>query len=649
MVVDISKFAIKGLTYGSFCGRISTRYVSFFDPDVRRGREKADMEYLLLRKKAYSLPLKPGVYQMKDASGKIIYVGKAKKLRNRVSSYFINEGGHGPKTETMVSHVSDFDVIITSTEWEALVLENTLIKLHKPKYNILLKDDKGYPFIRVDPKLPYPEFTVVPRIEEDGARYFGPYAGRRAAFSVLDTIFETFRLPTCSRKFPRDIGKGRPCLDYQLGKCIGVCADASFDEYRSMVDGAVLLLSGKYEDVAARLRTEMEEAAEALEFERAARLRDRLAALKRIGDRQKVVAAKAPDTDIVAFYAGEGRSAAAVLHYFEGTLFSKDVHITAAASREEAPELLEDFLRQFYTEGSFIPAEIVCWPPLEDPALMEKWLSGIAEHPVRLPRPTRERRRFIDMAMLNARDEAERAAARAGRQSKLPGLLQDMLKLSKKPVRIESYDISNTAGGETVGGMVVFVDGKPKKSQYRKFKIKDIEGQNDYAAMQQVLTRRFTRLLEGDEKFSEMPDLLLIDGGEGHVHASREALDALGISCEIRGMVKDDRHRTRAIVDEDGAEVWIKSNQTVFSFIGTVQEEVHRYAIGYHRKLRAKTGAGSELDRIPGIGPQRRNALLAHFKSMDAIRSAAVQELQLVIPEAAAQAVYAYFHEGDAK
>ena len=607
------------------------------------------MEYLQLRKKAYSLPLKPGVYQMKDASGKIIYVGKAKKLRNRVSSYFINEGGHGPKTETMVSHVSDFDVIITSTEWEALVLENTLIKLHKPKYNILLKDDKGYPFIRVEPKLPYPEFTVVPRIEEDGARYFGPYAGRRVAFSVLDTIFETFRLPTCSRKFPRDIGKARPCLDFQLGKCIGVCAGVDYDEYRTLIDGAIGLLSGRYEDLAKQMKEEMEQAAEALEFERAAHLRDRLAALKRVGDRQKVVAAKAPDTDIVAFYAGEGRSAAAVLHYFEGTLFSKDVHITSGADREDAPELLEAFLRQFYTEGSFIPAEILCWPPVEDAELMEKWLSDIAGHSVKLSRPTREKRKFIDMAMVNARDEAERAAARAGRQSRLPQMLMEMLKLSKKPVRIESYDISNTAGGETVGGMVVFVDGKPKKSEYRKFKIRDIEGQNDYAAMQQVLTRRFTRLLEGDEKFSEMPDLLLIDGGEGHVHASREALDALGISCEIRGMVKDDHHRTRAIVDEDGAEVWIKNNQTVFSFIGTVQEEVHRYAIGYHRQLRAKTGAGSELDKIPGIGPQRRNALLSHFKSVKAIREAALEELQVVVPAAQAQAVYAYFHEGDAK
>lgn len=605
------------------------------------------MEYLQLRKKAYSLPLKPGVYQMKDTAGRIIYVGKAKKLRNRVSSYFINEGGHGPKTETMISHVCDFDVIITSTEWEALVLENTLIKLHKPKYNILLKDDKGYPFIRVDTRQKYLEFSVVPRIEEDGARYFGPYSGRRVAFSVLDTIKETFRLPSCTRKFPRDIGKGRPCLDYQLGKCIGVCAGADYEEYRALADNAISLLSGKYEDVARQIREEMEQAAQALEFERAARLRDRLAALKKIGDRQKVVAAKAPDTDIVAFYPGEVKSAAAVLHYADGTLFSKDVHITDAADREDAAEIMDAFLRQFYTESAFIPSEILCWPPLEDSALMEKWLSEIAGHAVRIPRPGRERRRFIDMAMLNARDEAERAAQRSARQSKLPQQLKDMLKLSKKPVRIEAYDISNTAGGETVGGMVVFVDGKPKKSEYRKFKIEDLEGQNDYAAMAQVLTRRFKRLLDGDEKFREMPDLLLIDGGEGHVHASREALEALGIFCEIRGMVKDDHHRTRAIVDEDGAEVWIKTNQNVFSFIGTVQEEVHRYAIGYHRKLRAQNAAGSELDKIPGIGPTRRNTLLKQFKSVDAIRAAAISDLEHVLTKPAASAVYEYFHKGE--
>ena len=607
------------------------------------------MEYLELRKKAYSLPLKPGVYQMKDAAGKIIYVGKAKKLRNRVSSYFINEGGHGIKTETMVSHVFDFDVIITSTEWEALVLENTLIKLHKPKYNILLKDDKGYPFIRVDTRLPYPRFSVVPRIGEDGAKYFGPYAGRRVAFSVIDTVNDTFRLPTCTRSFPKDIGKQRPCLNFQLGKCLGVCANADYDEYRSSFDSAIELLSGKYEETAKKLQKEMEDAAEALEFELAARLRDRLAALKKIGDRQKVVAAKAPDTDIVAFYPGEVKSAAAVLHYFGGTLFAKDVHITDAASREDAPEILDAFLRQFYTEAAFIPGEILCWPPLEDSELMEKWLSEVAGHSVRLPKAGRERKKFIDMAMLNARDEAERAAQRSARQSRLPQMLKDMLGLDKKPVRIEAYDISNTAGGETVGGMVVFEDGKPKKSDYRKFKIEDIEGQNDYAAMAQVLTRRFRHYLDGDEKFSKMPDLLLIDGGEGHVHAAREAINAIGVNCEIRGMVKDDHHRTRAIVCEDGSEVWIKTNQNVFSFIGTVQEEVHRFAIGYHRQLRGKTTQGSELDKIEGIGPARRTALLTRYKSIDAIRKAELSDLELTLPKPAALAVYEYFHKGESE
>lgn len=611
--------------------------------------KKEYMEYLQLRKKAYSLPMKPGVYQMKDQTGKIIYIGKAKKLRNRVSSYFINEGGHGIKTETMVSHVSDFDVIITSSEWEALVLENTLIKMYKPKYNILLKDDKGYPFIRVDTRIPYPEFTVVPRIEQDGARYFGPYAGRRVAFSVIDTVNETFRLPTCSRKFPKDIGKQRPCLNFQLGKCVGVCTGVEYDEYRALINSAVMLLSGKYDDIARRMKQEMEDAAQALEFERAAVLRDRLSDLKKVGDKQKVVAAKAPDTDIVAFYPGEVKSAAAVLHYIGGTLFSKDVHITDAADREDAPELLETFLRQFYTESALIPAEIICWPVLEDSELMERWLSSVAGHSVKLPRPGRERRKFIDMAMLNARDEAERAAQRSARQSRLPQLLKDTLGLQKKPVRIEAYDISNTAGEETVGGMVVFVDGKPKKSDYRKFKIENINGQDDYAAMAQMLTRRFRHYLEGDEKFNQKPDLLLIDGGTGHVHAVREALDAIGVDCEIRGMVKDDHHRTRAIVDESGAEMWIKSNQNVFSFIGTVQEEVHRFAIGYHRQLRSKTGTGSELDAIAGIGPTRRNALLTRYKSISAIAEASVGDLELILPHQTAQAVYDYFHKGDAQ
>lgn len=598
-----------------------------------------------LRTKAYALPLRPGVYQMKDASGNIIYVGKAKKLRNRVSSYFINTGNHGIKTETMLSHVSDFEVIITTTEWEALVLENTLIKRHMPKYNILLKDDKGYPFIRVDTRLPYISFSIVPAIGEDGARYFGPYSGRQVAREVIDIVTSTFRLPTCKRSFPKDIGRDRPCIDYQLGKCVGVCAGIPYEEYRGLVNQAIMLLEGHYDELAARIRTEMEAAAENLEFETAARLRDRLRALEKVGDRQKVVAARAPDTDIIGFYAGSVKSCAVVLHYMGGTLYAKDVQMMDAADESEIPDLMDAFIKQYYERAADIPSEIVCSTVPADSELTEQWLQSLAGHKVSLKGPGRDRKRFTNMAYINARDEAERATARRERQSKIADLLMKMLSLEKKPNRIEAYDISNTAGEDTVGAMVVFENARPKRNSYRKFKIRDIEGQNDYAAMAQMLTRRFKHLLEGDEKFSVMPDLILIDGGVGHVHASLEAIRAMGVQCEVRGMVKDSRHRTRAIVDENGLETGISTNPAVFSFIGTIQEEVHRFAITYHRNLR--DSLHSMLDEIDGIGPKRRDALLAKYKSIDAIKKADVLELQRLLPKGTAAAVYRFFHNED--
>ena len=600
------------------------------------------MDLKELRAKAASLPLRPGVYQMKDASGTIIYVGKAKKLRNRVSSYFINTGKHGIKTETMVSHVDNFEVIITTTEWEALVLENTLIKRHMPKYNILLKDDKGYPFIRVDPRLDYISFSLVPAMGDDDARYFGPYRGRQLAHEVIDLVTTTFRLPTCHRSFPKDIGKDRPCIDYQLGKCVGVCAGIPFEEYRSLVNQAMMLLEGHYDELASRLRDEMETAAEALEFETAARLRDRLRALEKVGDRQKMVAARAPDTDIIGFYAGSVKSCAVVLHYMGGTLYAKDVQMMDAADETEIPELMGDFIRQFYSRASDIPREIVCSVVPEDDELTEQWLASVAGHRVAVRGPGRDRKRFTNMAWINARDEAERATARRERQSKIGDLLMKMLSLEKKPNRIEAYDISNTAGQEIVGAMVVFENAKPRRSAYRKFKIRELEDQDDYAAMAQMLTRRFKHLLEGDEKFSDMPDLLLIDGGLGHVHAVLEAIRPMGVQVEVRGMVKDSHHRTRAIIDENGLETGISTNPAVYSYIGTIQEEVHRFVITYHRNLR--DSLHSMLDEIDGIGPKRRDALLARYKSIDAIRTADIHELERLLPKNAAAAVYRFFH-----
>ena len=599
-----------------------------------------------LREKANRLPLLPGVYIMLDARGEVIYVGKAKKLKNRVSSYF--HGEHLPKVAAMVEKVADFNVIVAGSEFEALVLENSLIKRHKPHYNILLKDDKGYPFIRLDMRSEYPAMTLVSRAGKDGARYFGPYGGRSQTRDIISTISKALLLPDCSRKFPRDIGKERPCLNYHMGTCAGWClADSSAEDYRARMQQALLILDGKSGELIESIRAQMEQAAEELRFERAAELRDRLRAIEGLANKQRVIATAFADTDAVGFCRG-AKSCFTVLHFVDGNLVGKDVEMMEEPLEEDA-EAISGLVRQYYTahRGGW-PKSILLPCEVEDRQELETLLSETSGRRIYIEIPKRgDRLRLIESAAVNAREEIQRRTTAAQRRSKTLEWLQKALELENFPVRIEAYDISNLGDTGIVSAMTVHVDGKPLKRDYRKFRMKDMDGQDDYASMYQTIYRRFKHAVEGDEKFLPLPDLLLIDGGEVHAATAVRALQDLGLSLPTFGMVKDDRHRTRALVTPDGREIGISGNQAVFSLVGNIQEETHRTAIGYQRQLRSESYA-SALDKIPGVGPQRRTDLLKAFKSVKAIRAASEEQLRLVVPRNTARAVYLYFHgEGE--
>ena len=594
--------------------------------------------------KANQLPLLPGVYIMHDEHGEVIYVGKAKKLKNRVSSYF--HGDHLPKVAAMAEKVKDFDVVVAASEFEALILENSLIKRHRPHYNILLKDDKGYPFIRLDLREAWPRFTVVNRTKDDGARYFGPFGGRGATFDIIRTLLQALLLPTCSRRFPRDVGRERPCLNYQMGLCAGYCRpEADPAEYRAGMEQAAMVLSGKTGELRARLTAEMEQAAEDLRFEQAALLRDRLKALEHLGNRQKVIATAFADTDVIGFHRG-AKTCFAVLHYSEGNLAGKDFELTEEPVEEDA-EAVSRFVVQYYVNRPALPKTLLLPFPAEDAEALAQLLSETAGHAVRIEAPKRgDKAALTEAANVNAREEVQRATTAAQRRSKTLEWLQKTLELPTPPRRIEAFDISNTGNFGIVAAMTVFVDGKPLKRDYRKFRMKTVEGQDDYASMHEAVSRRFARCLEGDEKFAEVPDLLLIDGGDTHAAVAEAALAELGLELPVFGMVKDDRHRTRALITSAGEEIGIVGNQAVFAFVGTIQEETHRFAIEYHRALRSGS-IGSQLDAIPGVGEARRTALLKHFRTVKAIRAASVEELREAVPASCARAVYDFYHKED--
>ena len=599
----------------------------------------------MIRDKVASLPLSPGVYLMKDQSGKVIYVGKAKHLKNRVSSYFLDLANHTPKTRMLVSQIADFDVIMAATEFEALVLECSLIKQYMPKYNILLKDDKGYPFIRVDMEEDYPTFSLANRADEDRVNYYGPYGGRAVTQNAIDTVKKTLKLPGCAKKFPRDIRKERPCLNYQMDLCDGWCRGVpGREEYRARMEQACLILGGKYKQVAAQLHEQMEQAAEQLRFEQAADLRDRLQAIERLGQRQLVVAGALADTDVIG-YAAQTRSVFTVLHFLDGSLVDKEMEVVEGQADASRSEAISSLIKQYYLRRGTAPKVIFLPCEIEDAEPFEELLLQQLGRKTRIRVPQRgDNVRLVELADKNAREELERITTREEYISKTLLLLQQMLHLPSPPLRIESYDISNTAGTEIVSSMVVFQNGQPLKRDYKRFKMRDMEGQDDYASMRQTLTRRLTHLKAGDDGFNQRPDVLLIDGGVTHAAVAESVLQELQLSIPAFGMVKDDRHRTRALVTANGAEISIQQVPAVFALIGRIQEETHRFAIEYHRKLRGKSVKRSVLDEIPGIGPKRREQLLKQFKSIRQLREATPDELQRVLPRDAAQEVYQYFH-----
>ena len=590
------------------------------------------------------LPGQPGVYIMHDAKDAIIYVGKAKKLKNRVSQYFQNTASHTPKTRRMVSQIDHFDVIVAASEFEALVLECSLIKRHMPKYNILLKDDKGYPYLRVDMRDEYPTMELVSRVMGDGASYFGPYGGRFVTQRVIDTIRLTLKLPGCSKKFPRDLGKERPCLNYHMNNCDAWCQlSRSPAEYRARMEQAMLLLQGKYTELADSLREKMLAAAEALDFEQAAMLRDRLRAVESLGQKQLVTAGSMANTDVIGYYQSEAKACFAVLHYVDGNLLDKEYEILQPADSEE--DAISTLVKQYYLARGAAPKVILLPKPMEDAALFEELLYQNLQKRVHIRTPQRgDNVRLVDLAQKNAREEAERVTTKAERAAGTLGLLQSMLGLDTPLHRLESYDISNIAGTDMVASMVVFIDGRPSKQNYKRFKIEGLDDQNDYAAMQQVLRRRLTHFKNGDAGFDERPDALLIDGGIEHANAVLQVLNELGLAIPTFGMVKDNRHRTRALVTSQGDEISISATPAVFALIGTIQEETHRFAITYHHTLRSRRVRGSKLEEIPGIGQKRRETLLKTFKSMRAIENASLTALEDAIGKAAGQVVYDYFH-----
>lgn len=586
----------------------------------------------------------PGVYIMRDKNDTVIYVGKAKKLKNRVSQYFQDTASHTLKTRAMVDKIDHFDVIVAASEFEALVLECSLIKRYKPKYNILLKDDKGYPYVRVNTKDAYPKMDMVSKVSDDGAAYYGPFGSRGVTQDLIETVRLTLKLSDCNKVFPRDIGKGRPCLNYHMNQCEGWCQQGrSNDEYRARMEQARQLLQGNYKEVASQIRRQMLEASENLNFELAASLRDRLKSVEALGQKQLVTAGKLADTDVIGFYQNETKACFTVLHFSGGNLLDKDYEILSAVDEPEAA--VASLLSQFYLSRQYAPKIILLPFVLEDSELFEQLLEQNFGRRPKLRVPQRgDNLRLVELARMNAQEEITRITSKEEKAKNVLILLGKMLQLPA-PLRIESYDISNISGTDIVGSMVVFVDGKPKKGEYKRFSVRDMDGQDDYASMYQVLSRRFTHLKNGDKGFDSQPDLLLIDGGVMHAQTAVRALSELELSIPVVGMVKDDRHRTRALVTPEGMEIRIDSQPSVFSFIGNIQEETHRFAIDYHRHLRSKRLRASELDSIPGVGEKRKQELLKKFKSITAIKNAEIDELVRVVPASVAQKIYVHFHQ----
>lgn len=596
------------------------------------------------------LPRKPGVYIMRDDKDVILYVGKAINLHNRVRSYFRENIGRGPAIDQMVSLIARFEYIVTDSELEALVLENNLIKENSPKYNTLLKDDKTYPYIKVTVGEDYPRILFSRTMKKDKSRYFGPYTSATAVKDTIELLNKLYQLRTCNRVLPRDTGPERPCLNYHIKQCLAPCQGyVSKEEYRQQVAGALEFLNGNYSPILKDLEEKMNKAAEELEFEEAARYRDLLSSVRQVSQKQKITEGVGEDKDILALYQDETEAVVQVFFVRDGKLIGREHYYMTHVPENNKPAILQDFVKQFYAGTPFIPRELMLQYEIEDAELIEKWLSERKGSRVYLKVPKiGSKEKLVELAAQNAKlvlsQDREKLKREEGRTIGAVKEISDLLQLPLTgTARMEAYDISNINGFENVGSMVVYEKGKPKRSDYRKFKIKSVSGPDDYACMREVLTRRFRHGMEESKEleeqemdqeygsFTKFPDLILMDGGRGQVNIALSVLEELGIDIPVCGMVKDDNHRTRGLYYHN-IELPIDTHSEGFKLITRIQDEAHRFAIEYHRSLRSKTQVKSVLDDIPGVGPARRKALMRHFKSLEEIRQASVEEL-MEIPE----------------
>ena len=600
------------------------------------------------------LPGKPGVYLMHDEKDQIIYVGKAISLKNRVRQYFQSSRNKGAKIEQMVTHIRRFEYIVTDSELEALVLECNLIKEHRPKYNTMLMDDKGYPFIKVTTNEAYPRIMLARTMQKDKAKYFGPFTSAAAVKDTIDLIRKLYNIRSCNRNLPKDIGKERPCLNYHIKQCKAPCqAYISESEYRKSIDGALKFLNGHYDSILKDLHEKMMEASENMEFERAIEYRELINSVKQISQKQKITDSSGEDRDILAIAKDAEDAVVQVFFIRGGRLIGRDHFFLRNASESSKAELLESFIKQFYSGTPFIPAELMIQEELEERELLEAWLSKKKEHRVHIRVPKKgEKEKLVELARTNAamvlNTDKERLKREEGRTIGAVKEIEKLLGL-ENVVRMEAFDISNISGFASVGSMVVYEKGKPKKTDYRKFKIKSVKGPDDYASMKEVLTRRFKHGMEESKKesdsFTTFPDLILMDGGRGQVNIALEVLNELGISIPVCGMVKDDNHRTRGLY-HNNVEVPIDTQSEGFKLITRIQDEAHRFAIEFHRNLRSQGQIHSILDDIPGIGPTRRKDLMKHFENIEQIQNATIEELKALpsMNEKSAKEVYSFFH-----
>lgn len=602
-----------------------------------------------LRKKAMALPKTPGVYIMKNSKGEIIYIGKAKALKNRVSQYFGSQNNHPVKVRKMVENVDDFDVILTDSEFECLVLECSLIKQHSPKYNILLKDDKGYSYIKIT-KGEYPRISFTYRQDDENAEYLGPYLSSFSAKQSIDAARKIFFLPDCNKEFPRDISrKNRPCLNYHINQCMGVCAGkVSKEEYNEAFSSAVEFLKGGGKNVLEDLLRQMDEAAENLEFEKAAKIRDRINAVKRIKQKQKVYSNVIEQQDVFALAKDNKNICLMVLRFKDSRLFDSSDYIIENDGTE--PETLRrELVLRYYQSGRVdIPKRITLDGEVEDRELLEQYLTSLRGKKCEITVPQRsEQLQIVQLCHENAAERLAQHSGKVGKDIQVLEELGKLLGLSKTPEIIESYDISHTAGSDTVGGMIVFKDGRPYKKGYRRFIVKEFAN-DDYASMNEVLTRRFNEYekeKETGEGFGVLPDLILLDGGIGQVNAVKPVLESFGLDIPLFGMVKDSKHRTRAIAS-GGGEIAINSNKRVFSLVTSIQDEVHRFAISFHHQKHSKRSLSSRFTEIDGIGEAKAKAILKHFKTVGAVKNASVEQLKEVkgISEKNARSIFDYFN-----